>query len=309
MTTTPCTLSSPYATTGPRWLRGALHVHSTASDGVQPPGETLCDYERRGFDFAVLTDHNVVPSEHLGATCQRMRCLPGCEYRVRPGEPELGLSGVRSTPPLNVADDAAVAAVRALNAFVVYNHPNWFFDHWPTTRMLALRAADALEVYNGIIEWLPGCADAATKWDVLLSCGYRIWGVATDDAHKPEHRGRAWVMVNAAPDEHAILAALKAGRFYASTGVRIDALAVHEGVLSVRADNAQCIRFIAERGQVRAETQGPQAQYALRDDDVYVRVELHGAGATKAWTNPVFVESAASRALVEEFRTQFPLEK
>ncbi|MCX7005197.1 MAG: CehA/McbA family metallohydrolase [bacterium] len=309
MTTSPCELQSPYATASPHWLRGALHLHSTASDGVQSPYETLCDYERRGFDFAVLTDHNLVPPGNFGAACQRMLCLPGCEYRARPNEPELGLSGVRCIPPLNVSDEVAMAAVRALDAFVVYNHPNWFFDHWPVQRMLALRTADALEVYNAIIEWLPGCAEAANKWDILLSCGYRIWGVATDDAHKPEHRGRAWVMVNAAPNEQAILAALKAGRFYASTGVQIDVLAMREGVLSVQADNAQLIRFIAERGQVRAETQGTHAQYAVRADDVYVRIELFGAGASKAWTNPVFVESVASRALVEKFRSWFPLEK
>ncbi len=210
MTTPPGTLQSPYASAGPHWLRGALHLHSTSSDGTQAPDETLRDYERHGFDFAVLTDHNVVPADTTAQACTRMLCLPGCEYRARPNEPELGITGVRTGLPLNVTDAVAMAAVRAQNAFVVYNHPNWHFDHWPSTRMLALRAA-----------------------------------------------------------------------------------------------NAHLIRFIAERGQVRAETRGTQAQYTLRADDVYVRVEIFGAGATKAWTNPVFVESDARRALVEEFRTWF----
>ncbi len=305
MTTTSCILQSPYTAMGPQWLRGALHLHSTSSDGTQAPGETLRDYERIGFDFAVLTDHNVFPADSMERACPRMLCLPGCEYRARPGEPELGIIGVRAGLPFGVPDEVAMAAVRALDALVVYNHPNWFFDHWPTTRMLALRAADALEVYNALIESLPGCADATNKWDILLSCGYRIWGIATDDAHKPAHRGHAWVMVNAAPDARAILTALKAGRFYASTGVRIDAIELQEGVLTVRADNAQLIRFIAERGQVRAETHGTHAQYRVRADDVYVRVEFFGADATKAWSNPVFIESAASRVLVEEFHTWF----
>jgi hypothetical protein len=297
-------LVSPYASLGPHWLRGTLHVHSTASDGKQPPDETLRDYESRGYDVAALTDHNVFAQPPAGV-CKRIVCLPGCEYRAYKGGPELGIIGARGTAPTDINQEDAVAAVRALDAFVVYNHPNWDFEHWPAHRMITLRTADALEVYNAVIEGLAGSAEASDKWDILLSCGYRLWGIATDDAHHAPHRGRAWVMINADRNERSVLAALKAGRFYASTGVCIDDIALHNGVLSVRTNPRYRVRFIVERGRIRAELPGDQADYTVAADDVYVRAEVHGDAGAKAWTNPIFVESDESRARVAAFYTWY----
>jgi hypothetical protein len=48
---------------------------------------------------------------------------------------------------------------------------------------------------------------------------------------------------------------------------------------------------------------GPRAGYTVRDEDIYVRAELYGRGAAKAWTNPVFVDTPRSRVLIHEFRT------
>ena len=61
-------LFNPYAGTDGPWLKGQLHLHTTNSDGDEVPREAIADYERRGYDFIALTDHNVVPSpEDLAA--------------------------------------------------------------------------------------------------------------------------------------------------------------------------------------------------------------------------------------------------
>lgn len=39
-------------------LKGALHVHTTCSDGTMTPGEALRVYRDLGFDFIALTDHD-----------------------------------------------------------------------------------------------------------------------------------------------------------------------------------------------------------------------------------------------------------
>ena len=45
-------------TTSPDVLKGALHVHSTCSDGYLTPEEVLRVYRDLGFDFVALTDHD-----------------------------------------------------------------------------------------------------------------------------------------------------------------------------------------------------------------------------------------------------------
>jgi len=56
---------------------------------------------------------------------------------------------------------------------------------------------------------------------------------------------------------------------------------------------------------MRESKRGRRAAYRIREDDVFVRAELYGSGASKAWTNPVFVETERSRALSDEFRTWY----
>jgi predicted metal-dependent phosphoesterase TrpH len=301
-------VTNPYAGVRGPWLKAVLHAHSTNSDGSDAPAQVWREYARLGYDVVALTDHNTVPSAAELQTDARVLTLPGCEYRSEPknfGCPEIGLVGLTSMPPLDVPLEQGIAHVRASNAFAVYHHPNWHFDHWPTKPMFTHHAAHAVEVYNAVVEELQGPAEASDKWDRLLSMGYRIWGVASDDAHHARQRGKAWTMIAATREPAAILAALKAGQFYASTGVAVTAVALCDGMLSVTAPNAQRIRFIVERGAVRVDATGPTAGYTIRADDGYVRVECLGAAGSKAWLNPLFVETPASHKLLDEFRAWY----
>ena len=276
-------------------------MHSTNSDGKDHPHEVFRDYEGKGFDFAVLTDHQaVVRSEDLDHGGSLV-AIPGCEYRGSGTLPEMGLGGVRQLPPIPVDLEASARAAQESGAFVVYNHPNWHFDHWPSKAMLRLKAAHAMEIYNAVVEELQGSAESTNKWDALLSYGYRIWGAAGDDAHESAHRNQAWVQVMAERDEASIIEALKAGKFYASTGIEVKAISIQDGVWTVDAPDAHLIRFIVERGQVRSQVRGSQASYKIQEKDVYVRVEIYGTGMQRAWLNPVFVENDHSRAFHQEF--------
>jgi hypothetical protein len=112
-------------------------------------------------------------------------------------------------------------------------------------------------------------------------------------------------MVDADRSRESIVAALKAGRFYASSGVRIESIAVAENALRIEAADAQEIRFFADRGSMRGRGMGSSASCEIRDDDIFLRAELYGEGARKAWTQPVFVESERSRELADEFRNWY----
>ncbi len=293
----------PYRNAGDDWLKGQLHVHTTRSDGADPPDVVVRDYEERGYDFIAITDHRTVPRPDDLEASSAMVVIPGEEYRCdrRSGDQELGVVGVDSDLPADLDHSRYLDAAVATGGFVIFNHPTWHIHHWPIFKMLKLRRAHALEVYNAVCDHLPGAAECADKWDRLLTCGYRIWGVATDDAHRVEHRDRAWVMVSAEPDRRAIVDALKAGRFYASSGVRIDSVRLDGNVLRVESPNAQGIRFFADRGSMRHRVMGSEAACEVREDDIYLRAELYGPGAAKAWTQPVFVKSQRSRELAQEF--------
>ena len=44
---------------GARLLKGALHCHTTRSDGAGTPEETIRYHAQHGYDFMALTDHRV----------------------------------------------------------------------------------------------------------------------------------------------------------------------------------------------------------------------------------------------------------
>ena len=41
------------------FLKGALHCHTTRSDGVGDPGDVIRMHYEHGYDFMALTDHNI----------------------------------------------------------------------------------------------------------------------------------------------------------------------------------------------------------------------------------------------------------
>ncbi len=298
---------NPYHGCEGNWLKGQLHLHSTYSDGGDPPAEVIRDYAARGYDFIALTDHRTVPPAEELASRDDMVVIPGEEYRCSRsvGDQELGVIGVDAPLPPELGHRGYLDAAVGSGAFVIYNHPTWHIHHWPIFRMLKLRRAHALEVYNAVCDALPGAAECSDKWDRLLTTGYRIWGVATDDAHHAHHRDRGWVMVEAERSRSAIIEALKAGRFYASSGVQVESVRLEDDTLHVESSNAQEIRFFADRGCMRHRRMGRSASCEVREDDIFLRAELYGEGAEKAWTQPVFVESERSRQLADEFRNWY----
>ena len=44
-------------------MRADLHVHSSASDGTDPPAEVMCRAAQAGLDVVALTDHDTVAGD------------------------------------------------------------------------------------------------------------------------------------------------------------------------------------------------------------------------------------------------------
>lgn len=280
---------NPYIPRYPLWLKGNLHTHTTLSDGKLPPEETIQACLRRGYDYVALTDHDTIASVTRGHF-PSIIVLSGVEHSA---QQHILRVNVLSTLPHDLSYQSVIDLTLQAGGLVILNHPNWGqnYDHWRDSQLFALERYHGIEVYNNVVEYLEGSAYALDRWDKLLSKGRRVWGYANEDTHRTFQIGSAWNMVNVRErSQEALLKGLQAGRFYASTGVVLEEIAVEDGYFRVRSPNARELRLISLHGEVIDRLAGDSAAFSLRKASVYARVEAVGEGSARAWTQPVFLE-------------------
>jgi hypothetical protein len=193
---------------------------------------------------------------------------------------------------------AALAAHAALGGLAQLNHPQWLWGMTPELLVeLAHRGMALIEVANvAFSKWNAGdAAHPSTEalWDAALLRGATLWGTASDDAHDYEGHGKyppggGWVVVRARRDPRAILDALAAGRFYASTGVVLARAEVEGGELVVAVDPAAqgsyAIDFI-ENGKRVESVHGRVARRRVPAAG-YVRAIVTRSDGKRAWIQP-----------------------
>ncbi len=304
----------PTVPAGARWLKGNTHTHTTNSDGDTAPAEVARWYKSRGYDFLVLSDHNVFTDPAVLASLMdsAFLLLPGEEVTsgferkavhvnalavsklIAPGRDSTLLGTVQKTVD-NIRADGAVPHI---------NHPNflWSID---SATLFRVRNDKLFEIYNGHPtvhnvgggDW-PGMEEV---WDGLLSSGKRIFGIAVDDAHHFQgefsasraNPGRGWVAVRSpARETRAIVSALEDGQFYASSGVGLEDVRITPTTLEVRiapkGDFKYTTQFIGQDGKVLATDRSLTPRYTLRGTERYVRAKVTDSGGAAAWVQPVF---------------------
>jgi hypothetical protein len=370
---------------GPKFWKGNLHTHSLWSDGDDFP-EMIADwYQRRGYDFVSLTDHNVLAEGERWLEVKPKGTLPGAlkkylarfgeawvERRTQAGKPQVRLKPLAeyrslleapgrfllipgeeithrySKAPvhlnaINLRDvirpaegDGVGETVRVNHRLVAeqrkrsgrrmlasLNHPNfgWGIRAEDVAPLDELRF---FEIHNGHPS-VRNYGDATHPscerlWDIVLALRLGrhrlppVYGLATDDAHSyhawgssKSNPGRGWVMVRAPYlTAEALVRALEAGDFYASTGVVLrdvrragDRLTVRvqaEPGVKYRTQFVATLRgaplastprldkdgkplnvtrvYSAEVGKVVAEAEGPEASYRLTGRELYVRAKV-----------------------------------
>jgi len=290
-----------------RWYRGNLHGHTTQSDGALSPEDYAAYYRGRGYDFAAVTDHWKLTDMRAHAA-PGFALVPGVELDgqdARSGMHHVLGLGVHGVPPREAAEtlQGTVDAIRGLGGLAFIAHPYW--SGQSAADLATATGYAGLEVFNGTCAARWGKGLAAVQWDELLQRGRAVLALATDDAHhRPEQGddlGLGWVMLRAAALEpEALLEALAAGQFYASTGpelhdlvVEPDPAGVQGPLASVRCSPCRCVHFICEgpKGRtVNAAPGGPplsEASLRLHRAASYLRVECVDAAGHTAWSMPV----------------------
>jgi predicted metal-dependent phosphoesterase TrpH len=95
-------------------MRADLHVHSSASDGTDPPAEVMRRAALAGLDLVALTDHDTVAghaeARAAGGTLMPVTLLPGMELSCRLGGPPRGWQSMHMLAYLFDADQPELAA-------------------------------------------------------------------------------------------------------------------------------------------------------------------------------------------------------
>ena len=300
---------SAFAATG-SWFRGNCHTHTTISDGLDAPANTCDAYRAAGYDFVVLTDHRL--SQPDIGTLQRRGFLVinGVELhpatrRASPGAHHIVAIGVESHPPVARAKRwtarRCVRWVHENGGIAVYAHPYW--SGHDVLHMEEGQSAFGVEVFNGVCEQLLGLGDSSPHFDQALAQGFRWRAFATDDAHRfKRDAGAGWIMVKSRTlTRSAILAAIRKGHFYATTGPEIHAIRLRRGTVRVECSPVRDIVFhawgplgrrISGKG-LRSEAEFPMEW--LRDGSNYLRVEIVDAKGRKAWSQPIWRNTETGR--------------
>lgn len=299
-------MQTPFSKPGKFW-RGNLHTHSTRSDGRRSPEEVCKTYREAGYDFLALTDHFV---EHCGwpitdthsFQTETFTTLIGAEIHTAQHQMELGntwhlvavgLPFDFAPSPLEETGPQLAERALATGAFVVAAHPQWFA--MTENDLLSLEGIHGLEIFNASASDDNDCAESSYMLDYALARGKRLFACATDDAHfMPNSRERlaGWVMVKSETLEPiALLAALKAGDFYSSTGPTIVDMRLESSHLSVRCSPADRVFAIGIPTEYKSvgEQGVTEAEFDLAGwRSPYVRVLVRDAFGRKAWSNPLW---------------------
>jgi hypothetical protein len=176
-------------------LRGNLHSHTTFSDGIRTPSGLVAEYEQRGYDFLAITDHfdhdNLVHPDYeetIASLQSSLLIFRGIELGYGRFDQHVG----------RVHGDT--------ETLHILNHPARYKLSVTETvdRMREIRRygwhLEAIEV-----------TDTGLYRPLYDTDAIPLVKIATDDAHRPPHFGRAWIEVDAPRDRDAIIRAIRAG--------------------------------------------------------------------------------------------------
>ena len=290
-----------------RFWRGNLHGHSTGSDGALTPEEVCQAYAAEGYDFINLSDHfrpqydfpitDTTPfrterfTTILGAEVHAPETSRGVDWHI------LAVGLPVDFAPNGEGETGAALAQRCLDAgaFVAIAHPHWY--NLTFEDAMSLPPVHAVEAYNHTCGVRTARGEGTVLWDAMLSAGQRINGIAVDDSHFREGAFDGfggWVMVKATentPD--ALLAALKAGHFYATQGPSIFDIQRDGETLDIECSPATQVYAVGPVAKSEHVTGTAMTRASLslgKFAGAWCRLVVRDAMGRQAWTNPLWLD-------------------
>ncbi len=167
-----------------RLLKGDLHMHTVASDGVQTAEELAWRAKRHGLDFIAITDHNQTISAESLPKVDGVSVIPGLEWtHYKAHSNFLGCSQPYDGSFIANNREEIAAHFKSAHergATIVANHP--FDEGCPFQLDLASLPIDLIEVWNGPMR--ESNLKAIGYWHSLLLAGKKVAISGGSDFHR-----------------------------------------------------------------------------------------------------------------------------
>jgi len=277
-------ITNPYSSKSSSY-KGALHAHTTNSDGDSTPTVLETTYRDSGYSFISVTDHDFITPDPSVSGILHVNGYEAFTYtddrhinawNVSSKYTDYDAQGVLD----HIASEGGVSSI---------NHPSRGL--WTNEELQGLRDVNTLEIYN--YHNIATDSNNEDYWDYLLTKGFRIWGTAVDDLHVTASEvGRGYVVVNAdSLGTNDIMSNIKNGNFYASTGATVS-VSLSGQTVTATTSSAGTIEFITSGGTISQSTpSATSASYAIVGNEKYVRVNVtRDSDGAKAWAQPIFLD-------------------
>lgn len=283
---------------GVPFRKANFHAHTTCSDGAVSPAECAALYRAKGYDFLAITDHRsvtVLPKEECP---EGLVLVNGVEFDYDlPGQaahiigigvkPDTASRWQRADGP-----QAGVDLIRRDGGRAILAHPAWSLN--TPEFICSLTGLTAAEIWNSVsMPPLNGIrGDSSAVLDLVSTGGTNLRCCANDDSHpyKAEF-ARGWNMIQTADKTaEGILAAMDAGRFYATQGPEITQIEAEDGILTVTHSPAAQVIFYSNlvwSGDRCQDGSAGVTRYKFRPDETFVRVQILDRDGNSAWSSPV----------------------
>lgn len=284
------------------WYKGNIHMHTTHSDGQLTVAEAVEFYAGAGYDFICITDHRVPFAGAESVDEWPLLVLDGVELDGRDEEDSfyhvVGIGNVGGvTQEMEFVE--ALKRLQANGSFLIWAHPHWSGN----TVVEGMRHSfHGLEVYNCSSQVAYGKGSGAFHWDAVLEKGADMLGFASDDSHFigafPAETG-GWIMVNAPEcSQDAIMASIKKGNFYSSSGPLFKSITIEQGN-RIAAETSPIVhaRLIGPRSNNKYKGMLDRGRmththFRIPDDWPFARLEIEDADGKAAWSNPLIKAKA-----------------
>ena len=167
-----------------RLLKGDLHTHTLASDGVLTTEEMAQHALRQGLDFLAITDHNQTVSSESLPQIPGITLIPGVEWTHYRGHANfLGVGKpydgtfVANTPEEVLA---RFNSAHSRGALITINHP--YEESCPFLFDLNSLPFDCLEIWNGPMR--ESNLRAVGLWQSMLVAGKKVPICGGSDYHR-----------------------------------------------------------------------------------------------------------------------------
>jgi len=289
------------------WYKGNLHTHTTLSDGLAEPDESIKAYKDNGYSFVAITDHRKI---YKGKEEDDLLILNGIEFDINDYSSERKawhIVGIDMDDEVSVEDilnpsdgfitpQYYIDSINQNNGLAILAHPAWsLLSH---DDIMGLEGHLGFEVWNTVSDTMTNRGDSTCYVDLIAKKGKYPLIFASDDTHfyNTDLFG-GYIMVNSKSlKKDDILENIKKGNFYCSQGPEIKQISIENDEVYVETSPVEFIAFMTDtfycHDRIARETGKliTEGHYKIKKTDRYVRIECKGEDGRRAWSQVIPLE-------------------